>query len=218
MNADEQLINLMRHLDGEAESSPDKDTLSEVNKLKNTVRALEELPLEEPDASTDENIMRFLDDKAQTAANPSKLNQWLPYMLVAASLAMLLYVFLPKKLAQRYDLIETNPDRISFIHELNNQELNSKELLWLVSLLEIEEHPNIRVTLIDLIENQGMDSPVEFAGYLVNERTPAVQMAFLNTLDRQFTPEIRPQLIAFNERADLDPLVRDRIQGILINK
>ena len=217
MSADENLLNLMRHLDGEAETSPDTSTLTEVNELKDMVDALKGLPIFMPDSSTDHKIARFLEENEQ-AINPLKSNQWLLYVLIAASLALLVYVLLPENLGQRYDLIESNPDRITFIHQLNNEDLNREELLWLVSLLEHEEHPNIRVTILDLIENQGEDIPLELTRYLLKEEIPAVQMAFLNTLDQKYEAEMRGPLMAFNSRGDLDPMVRKRIEGILINK
>ena len=208
----------MRHLDGETEASQDPATQAEVEELMSMVVALKSLPLYRPDTITDQKIYQLLEEKEPENLGQSKIIKWLPYILVAASLAMLLYVFLPEKLAQRYDLLETNPDRISFIHDLNEQELSADELFWLVSLFEREEHPNIRVILLDLLENQGAELPTELTRYLVKEQTPAVQMAFLNTLDKKYAPEMKPELVAFNEREDLDPLVRECIEGILINK
>ncbi|MBT8178160.1 MAG: hypothetical protein HKP60_03425 [Eudoraea sp.] len=218
MNADEHLLNLMRHIDGEAETGLDSTSMVEVKELKATVEGLKGLPLHMPDSATDHKIAAFLEGKEQKDTNPLKINQWLTYVLVAASLAMLVYVFLPKKPGQRYDLIESNPDRISFIHQLNEEELSREDLLWLVSLLEQEEHPNIRVTILDLIESQGEVLPIELAQNLVKEGVPAVQMAFLNTLDQKYKPEMKDPLMAFNGREDLDPMVRKRIEDILINK
>ncbi|MBT8204635.1 MAG: hypothetical protein KJP14_02870 [Eudoraea sp.] len=218
MNADEHLQNLMRHIDGEAETRLDPTSMAEVKELKAKVEALKDLPMHMPDSATDHKIAAFLEAKEQEEASPLKINQWLPYVFAAASLAILVYVFLPEKSGQRYELIESNPDRISFIHQLNEEELSREDLLWLVSLLEHEEHPNIRVTILDLIESQGEDLPLELAQNLVREEVPAVQMAFLNTLDQKYEPEMKDPLMAFNGREDLDPMVRKRIEDILINK
>ena len=101
---------------------------------------------------------------------------------------------------------------------MNDEKLSREELLWLVSLLEFEEHPNIRVTLLDLLENQEAELPAQIALYLVKEGIPSVQMAFLNTLDEKYAPDMKAQLMAFHERKDLDPLVRKLIEVMLINK
>ena len=218
MNTNDHLLNIMRHLDGEIKTQPADSMKADIEELKNTLAALKALPWQEPDPATDIHIIDFIKDLKNRRNTPVFLTFWKPITLIAASLALTLYLALPAKLSERYNAISSNPEKISFIYALNETTIEQEELSWLLSLLDVEQHPNIRVTLIDLIENKGYKVPVEFTGHLVEEPVPAVQMAFLNVIEQQYASEMESNLLAFSAREDLDQEVRKRLTEILIEK
>ena len=218
MKTNDHLLNIMRHLDGEIKTQPADSMKADIEELKNTLAALKALPWQEPDPATDIHIIDFIKDLKNRRNTTVFLTFWKPITLIAASLALTLYLALPAKLSERYNAISSNPEKISFIYALNETTIEQEELSWLLSLLDVEQHPNIRVTLIDLIENKGYKVPVEFTGHLVEEPVPAVQMAFLNVIEQQYASEMESNLLAFSAREDLDQEVRKRLTEILIEK
>jgi hypothetical protein len=217
MNKDENLLKLMQQVDGSVNHKDDLIDTREVEDLKKILSKLKALPLASPDAITDQQISKFIRQNKQAHTNVIK-SKWWPWVLMAASIVLVIYLLLPEKLSKQYASIGTNPEKIGFLYGLNKEELNKEELTWLVSLLDDEDHPNIRVILIDLIGRKGYAFPKEFSACLVNENVPTVQLALLNSINKNNKPEIKEKLLAFNKRNDLDPMVQKRVQEILSQK
>ena len=218
MTSDEHLSKIMDQLDGISQDQPSEAFSEEVNEIKEVLEALKTLPDEDSDPQTDREFYSFIDTQKNKNSTSKLLRQWWPYVALAASLVLILYLFLPEKLAEQYAALETNSDKVGFIYHLNAKDISNEEYLWLISLLKSEDNPNIRVTLIDLIEQQKDQLPPFIAQILATEDIPAVQMALLNTIDLNYSPDMKESLLAFNDRDDLDQLVKQRIVDILKEK
>ena len=212
--SDKDLLKIMDHFDGTAKGDVSQELMEEVDELKEVAESLRELPIENSDIKTDQQFYSFLESKKKETTSKSLRPLW-PYVALVASLALILYLFLPKDLSEQYEALDTNSDKVGFIYDLNKEDIGKKEYLWLFSLLKTEENPNIRVTLIDLIEQQKEQLPPSIAQLLAYEDIPTVQMALLNTIDLNYSPEMKEHLLVFNDREDLDQLVKQRIADIL---
>ena len=217
MKSDKDLLKVMDHFDGNVEGNASQEILEEVNELREVANALKNLPHEDPDPETDLQFYALLESKKKEFTSKSLRQLW-PYVVLAASVALILYLFLPKELSEQYEALDTNSDKVGFIYGLNEEDIGKTEYLWLFSLLKTEENPNIRVTVIDLIEQQKDQLPPIIAQILADEDIPTVQMALLNTIDLNYNPEMKEHLLVFNDREDLDQLVKQRIADILNRK
>lgn len=218
MESDNDLLKIMDHLDGFSRDQASKETLEEAADLKQLVEKLRALPTENSNPQTDKEFYTFLKTRKNRSNSTTITPRIWAYVALAASLALLVYLFLPKSLSERYQDLDSNVDKVGFIYTLNGENISDNDYLWLVSLLEREENPNIRVTLIDLIGQQPKRLPLSIADLLTDEEIPAVQMAILNNIDQSYNPDMKGQLLAFNNREDLDEMVRERIVDILSEK
>ena len=218
MKSDKDLLKLMDHFDGLTEENASQEFLEELKELNEVRDKLKKLPLEDSDLDTDKRFYSFLESEKKRSSAQSII-QWLwPYVALAASVVLILYIFLPKDLSERYEALASNTDKVGFVYALNNDRISADDYLWLLSLLESEKNPNIRITVIDLIEQQQEQLPASVAQLLKDEQIPTVQMALLNTIEKKYNPDMKGHLLAFNEREDLDQLVRQRIADILTEK
>jgi hypothetical protein len=135
---------------------------------------------------------------------------------VAASLIILFYAFLYKGETQKdYQLLDSNFDKLSFIYDLNKRQLSKDEIVWLEEELKTNVHPNIKVTIVDLLNNYHSLLDGDFVKCLHKENTPSVQMAVLNTLENLNNIDFYGELLAFSKRSDLDITVKSKALELL---
>lgn len=218
MKQQDEELRLMDYLEGEHPVKFDKSLINEAEKLAQIQEQVQALPLASVNPETDREFYAFLGEirDPKKESNITLRRLW-PFVLAAASLAFLIYIFYPKSLASHYAELTSNSDKINFIYALNNkQQLSVIEIDWLKYVLRKESNPNVKVVLLDLIENRSYLQLTEnLSEELLNEDIPSVQMAVLNTLEYGTNSVVKNNLRQFQERDDLESMVRNRTQELI---
>ena len=157
--------------------------------------------------------------KVKNVKSVLTLKRWLPYVMAAASVMVLFFVFNNNKgFENDYRALNSNPEKLSFIYNLNEQQLSTEDIDWLKAELTNDINPNIKVTIVDLLANYQSKLDNEFYNNLQYESIPSVQMALLNTLENSESDDFTNELLAFSQRRDLDNTVRQKVKQILSNQ
>ncbi len=210
-------ILIMEYLEGKHPVNMDESMTREAEELARIQMQIKDLPLEFLKPETDRGFYDYLEEirDQKKVRNLLPSNLW-PFVLAAASLAILIYFFYPKSIAVQYEKLTSNTDKINFIYALNKkQQLSAIETDWLRNVLNEESNPNVKVTLLDLIENRSYPMAESLSVQLLNEDIPSVQMAVLNTLEKSTNTIIKNNLAQFQERDDLEAMVRIRTKELI---
>ncbi|WP_445381576.1 hypothetical protein [Robiginitalea sp. IMCC43444] len=142
--------------------------------------------------------------------------KYIAAIAMAASLLLAVFLWFGKdeKLKETYASLENNADRLAFIYSLNSRELKPSEVHWLEGLLQGERQPNIKITLIDLLDQNRHKLSRQFAAELRQSRIPTVQMALLHVLEQIEEPFSREAIRDFSSRQDLDVSVAERASEV----
>ena len=207
---------LMDYVDGRTGKVIDGKVYEEGEALKEIVARLKKLPLHNLNPETDSRLYQFIEQKSSQTKQIPGLRRWLPFIAAAASVFILIFVFTNKKSFQEeYRSLSSNPDKLNFIYDLNNQVLSSGDINWLKGELKSEINPNIKITIVDLLSNHKSKLDKGFFDNLQHENYPSVQMALLNTLETSKNIDYKPELISFLERNDLDHSVKLKVKDML---
>ncbi|MBT8219375.1 MAG: hypothetical protein KJP00_06110 [Bacteroidia bacterium] len=207
---------IMDFVDGKAKDISNEEAALIGHDLKQIVYDLKSMPLEKVPTTTDKSINDFIKGIPQQKQSILRLNKWWPVMVAAASFALLILVFNQgNSLQDDYQILASNPDKLNFIYKLNEKELNGSDIAWLNSELKKENNPNIKVTIVDLLNNYQSKLDNDFIRQLEDESTPSVQMALLNTLEEIQYEDLNNDLWAFTERKNLDNMVKSKASSIL---
>lgn len=207
---------IMDFVDGQIEQISNKEAAQIGHDLKHIMSDLKSLPLENIHSSTDKKINDFIQGIDKKKHPIIKLKKWWPLLAAAASIALLISVFNSgDKLRNDYQLLVSNPDKLTFIYGLYEKKLTSSDIAWLNKALKNEMNPNIKVTIVDLLNNYQYRLDADFIQQLENESTPSVQMALLNTLEEIQYDDLNNNLLAFTKRNDLDNMVWSKAKEIL---
>jgi hypothetical protein len=223
MKTDKDFLKIMDHVDGYEMKYVDADLQDEIISLKRRASGLQNFPLEEVPAVADERFQNFI-DSVSVPDKTNWTNRFRPVMIIsaiAAGLALLL-IFNPfqnKEVLKSYSALKSNPDKLTYVYALNAEKLSKKEISELKLLLMNEQNPNIKIAILDLLENytpQYVD-PMELFLNLNKSSTPSVQMAMLNTMEATDITAIRNNLDHFRGTVDLEETVKNKIQEMLNN-
>jgi hypothetical protein len=211
---------IMDYLDGISKEISNQKAFQHAGELKQLLSELQELPLGKVHPTTDAKVYEFIENLETTMNTESKsrlkLDPKILYLTIAASIALLFYVFMDNNgFEDQYRLLPSNPERLGFIYDLNNEQLASEDIKWLKAELKKETHPNIKVTIVDLLNNYPSKIDNDFLNALQKEPIPSVQMAFLDALENSVNPDFSNELVVFSQRKDLDNTVRLKVAHIL---
>jgi len=207
---------IMDYLDGNSTILSNKYALDQANELVYLLSELSQQPLRDVASSTDKKVYDFIKRKRTNPEKVFRIRNWFPHVAVAASLIILFYAFLYKGETQKdYQLLDSNFDKLSFIYDLNKRQLSKDEIVWLEEELKTNVHPNIKVTIVDLLNNYHSLLDGDFVKCLHKENTPSVQMAVLNTLENLNNIDFYGELLAFSKRSDLDITVKSKALELL---
>ena len=210
---------IMDYIDGVTVEATNEEAYAEAKHLIKMISELKEIPLQNVRPEADERFYRFIDKKIENVKSVSTLKRLLPYIIAAASVIVLFFVFPNNKgFEVDYRALNSNPEKLSFIYNLNEQQLSTKDIEWLKTELTDNISPNIKVTIVDLLTNYQTKLDIEFYNNLQYESTPSVQMALLNTLENSESDDFTNELVAFSQRRDLDNTVRQKAKQILSNQ
>ena len=103
-------------------------------------------------------------------------------------------------------------DKMEYLHR-HSDDLAIEDMY---AQLLVEDHPNVRVLLIELIREQEASSwnPVLIADLLIDETSPNVQRAALEFLSIMDRSNVRVQVDQFLERSDLEPTILSLAQEL----
>lgn len=210
---------IMDYIDGAKIELTNEGASEQAKQLQKMVSDLKEITLQNVSQEADDRFYRFIDEKSSNVKSVLRLKQWLPFVMVAASVMVLFFVFNNNKdFENDYRALNSNPEKLSFIYNLNEQQLNTEEIDWLKTELTADISPNIKVTIVDLLANYQSKLDNEFYNNLQYESIPTVQMALLNTLENSESDDFTNELFAFSQRRDLDNTVRQKVKQILSNQ
>ena len=215
MKEDQYDMEIMDYLDGVSKKdSNNVNFIKEATELKQILSDLKDIPLKKVDATIDKKINRLIAEIKNEKQN-IVLKMW-PYFALAASILIFFFILIrDSNLEGRYQKLQTNTDKLSFIYNLNSEQLSAEDIKWLKNEIQIENNPNIKVTIIDLLANYQSKLDQDFFNALKIETTPTVQMALLNILESSNNVDYKEQLIAISGRKGLDITVRQRAVEIL---
>ncbi|WP_299519118.1 hypothetical protein [Winogradskyella sp.] len=210
---------IMDYIDGISDQLNSDRARGEAKVLKQLVSDLKEIPLETINPQADNRFYQFINEKSTNQKSVIYLKRWLPLGLAAASIILLLFVFnYNNSYEDAYRALNSNPDRIRYIYNLNGTELTSTDIDWLQSELKNDVHPNIKVTIVDLLTHHKSKLNQEFYDNLQNESIPSVQMALLDIFESSTHVAISDALLIFSQKEDLDASVRQKANYILSNQ
>lgn len=216
---------IMKYLDGGTNEITNEEILSEVKQIKEILADFNELPLLEVDKKTDYRFYKFTEDIKLCVTSQSKSNDfnnykiWLPYSIAAACLTILFFIMMnSKNLQEEYGSLNTNTDKLSFIYDLNKEDLSLSDVEWLNQVLSIEKNPNIKITIIDVLDNYIRELNTDFIEQLNDEYIPSVQLAMLNIIEDLDNSYKSNSLLAFTNRNDLDAIILKKAKDILSNR
>ena len=218
MKKDQFDKDIMDYIDGAKIELTNEGASEQAKQLQKMVSDLKDIPLQDVNEIVDDRFYQFIEEKNKTVKSVFTLKQWLPYIMVAASVVILLLVFTNyKDFEEDYRTLNSNPEKLSFIYNLNEKQLRTVDIDWLKAELINEISPNIKVTIVDLLSNYQFQLDNEFYNNLHYESIPSVQMAILNTLENSEGNDFTNELLAFSQRRDLDNTVRQKVKQILTN-
>ena len=219
MKEDQFDKDIMDYIDGVSSEVTNKDAYEQAKHLKQIVISLKEIPLQSVSRIADDRFYQFIAEKSTNVRSVLTLKQWLPFVMAAASIIILFVVLNNYKgFEDDYRALSSNPEKLSFIYNLNEQQLRTKDIDWLTAELKNEISPNIKVTIVDLLANYQSKLDNEFYNSLQSESIPSVQMALLNSLESSENIDFSNELLVFNQRKDLDKTVRQKVKNILSNQ
>ena len=205
---------LMDYLDGISEDAVNnKDLQDEAKDLKQILSDLKSLPLEMVDPTVDKKLKVFI-EKQSNIKQPIVRKLW-PYVVAASIILLVFMLSRSESFEIEYQKLSTNPERLSFIYNLNSENLNEKDIDWLKRELQNDISPNIKVTIVDLLADYQSEIDQDFYNLLQFESIPSVQMALLNMLESSAHIDITEQIIALRNRQDLDIMVQQKANEIL---
>lgn len=219
MKNEEYSKQIMGYVEGVSDGITDPDVRIEADEIKQLLSELKEIPLQKVSVANDERMEDFIQHKTKDSKSVGKLNTWVPYFAIAASIVLLLFVFTEgASFEEEYSRLRSNPEKLSFVYDLNKERLDSDDIQWLKSELGKEENPNIQVTIIDLLDGYESELDSKYYENLQAAAVPSVQMALLNSLEGRQALDFSQELSAFSARKDLDQMVRSRAINILENQ
>jgi hypothetical protein len=223
MKTEKELLQIMDHLDGHALKETENDFQEEIQALKNCASGMKILPYDQVSAESDKRFQEFM----ASISVPSKTNKAVRLRTIsiisaiAAGLALLLifYPFQNMDILEDFRALSTNPDKLSFVYELTSEKLSNEDIEDVKSLLAIEPNPNIKVSILDLLDNYTPEyvGPEELFLNLNSSRTPSVQMAMLNSMEATDISRIQSDLDQFLRTEGLEETVTNKIQEMLKN-
>ena len=214
MNNNQFAKELMDYLDGISEDAVNnKDLQDEAKDLKQILSDLKSLPLEMVDPTVDKKLKVFI-EKQSNIKQPIVRKLW-PYVVAASIILLVFMLSRSESFEMEYQKLSTNPERLSFIYNLNSENLNEKDIDWLKRELQNDISPNIKVTIVDLLADYQSEIDQDFYNLLQFESIPSVQMALLNMLESSAHINITEQIIALRNRQDLDIMVQQKANEIL---
>lgn len=209
---------LMDYVEGVSKNATNEKIRIQGEELKDIIICLKEIPLEIVSSETDERMYKFIENRSAQLIPVINLKRWVPIFTAAASIIILLLVFYSNKsFKDDYQKLSSNPDKLSFIYDMNNLVLSSADIDWLKEELKNEKNPNIKVTIIDLLSKDRSKLDKDVFNNLQYESIPTVQMALLNTLEASENIIFTTELLSFSQRNDLDASVEQKIKDILSN-
>ena len=208
---------LMDYLENKhSEEIVDNEVIAQAEQIKALLSTLKQLPDKEVSIETDERFYKLL---AQKQAKPKKqipIIKWWPYAAIAASIALLFFVFITQNNIQdNYNQLASNPEKLNFIYNLYNRELKTNDIVWLNNELKKEENPNIKVLIIDLLTSYQPQLNSNFFNTLNSENNPTVQMAILSVLETSEHIDHINILSNFSQKSDLDHTVKLKATKLL---
>ncbi len=219
MKRDHTDKDIMDYIDGISDQLNSDADYKQAEHLKQLVSDLKAMPLETVNPQTDDRFYQFINEKRNNKKPVIHLRYWLPLGLVAASIMLLWFIFNPNKTHEDYyRTLNSNPERISYIYNLNDADLKATDIDWLQAELINDSHPNIKVTIVDVLTHHKSKLKKEFYDHLKNESTPSVQMALLNVFESATHMDVSDALLEFSQRKDLETAVRQKATYILSNQ
>lgn len=214
---------IMDYLEGKNVNPSNPKAKEAATSLRPLHRSLQDLPAPDIDTNTNDRFASWLanleiQDKKGQGSSVKKFRKWWPVTAVAAALILLIFLS-PSKgaLEKQYSGLASNPEKLSFIYNLNKEQLQQADIIWLEAQLKKEEHPNIRVTIVDLLNNYPTQLDDRYFDHLLKEPVPTVQMALLDAFERLENRVFSSQLLVFSQRSDLEQTVRLKAEKILSN-
>lgn len=206
---------IMDYLDGVSKKAMDNKNLKEeAIELRQLLSDLKAIPLKKVDSSIDEEIKRSI--TRGTNKRHHIIRKIWPYLAAAASIAIFFLILIrDTSFESGYQKIQTNPNKLSFIYNLNQEELSAKDINWLKREIQNESNPNIKVSIIDLLANYQSKLDEDFFNTIGTESTPTVLMALLNMLESSNHTAYKEELLAISGRKGLDITVRQKADEIL---
>ncbi|MBT8182595.1 MAG: hypothetical protein KJO53_13515 [Eudoraea sp.] len=215
MKEDHYAKEIMDYLDGVSKKAMDNKNLKEeAIELRQLLSDFKAIPLKKVDSSIDEEIKRSI--TRRTNKRHHIIRKIWPYLAAAASIAIFFLIFIrDTSFESGYQKIQTNPNKLSFIYNLNQEELSAKDINWLKREIQNESNPNIKVSIIDLLANYQSKLDEDFFNTIGTESTPTVLMALLNMLESSNHTAYKEELLAISGRKGLDITVRQKADEIL---
>jgi hypothetical protein len=215
MKEDEFDKEIMDYLDGISESAINNQNLKEqAIELEQMLSELKELPLERVDPIIDRKMQQFIEKNS--TKNQFVVRRLWPYIAASAIIIIMLFIFSgDTSFEKSYQKIKTNPDKLSFIYNLNNEKLSDSDIDWLQTELKKDINPNLKITIIDLLANYQLKLDKDFFNALEFESIPSVQMALLNIFESSKHIDLSRELINVSSRQDLDITVKQKANEIL---
>ncbi|AXT20445.1 hypothetical protein D7030_04810 [Flavobacteriaceae bacterium AU392] len=205
---------IMDYLDGVISDLNDKKIFEEAKKVKNTISEIKTMSVMQVNSEVDSKLYKFIEEKQKRA---SKKNRTITYATAIAAIVLIFFkISNYNNLESNYLKLNSNTDKLAFIYNLNNKSLENKDIKWLEDELKIEKNPNIKIVIIDILNNYSTELDSGFFELLQIEKTPTVQMALLNTL-QYIEEDLSDKLINFSKQNNLQPTVRNRTQKIINN-
>ncbi len=214
---DKQLMDYLENAD--SEEIIDKEVIAQAEQIKMLLSSLKQVPNKKVSLETDERFYKLLEEKQTQAKKRTHLIKWWPYAAIAASIAILFFVFKTNNnLQDNYNELASNPDKLTFIYNLYNRELKMKDIVWLNTVLKEEANPNIKVLIVDLLTNYQPQLNSNFFNTLHSANNPSVQMAILNVFETSGSTDYSTILRAFSQKSDLDRTVKLKATNLLLKQ
>ena len=218
-------LKIMDYLDHDLDTGMSVDELAMANELKNQVQHIRQLPLTVVPDTTDKQFEYWLASiptEKRIKKNSRKI--YLKYLKAIAAAACLFvlfrlalivnpvgYISSPNSKSIDRHTLESNPHRLAYVYQMKDEELSDGRIEWLISLLVDDPSPNVRIVALDVLSNHAVSLQPHHIAALVREEVPAVQMAWLEVINKTQLENKLEVLALFSSREDLEPMVLNKI-------
>lgn len=211
-------IQLMDLLDGKSMETSNSNMVKEAEELQDITIELQHYSHLQISESVDRRIdsLIALEATNRIKAMGQSIKRFWPAITASVALVLGMFIFnSPNNLNAQYARLETNPTKLNFVFNLAAEVPSQQHINWLQQQLALEQNPNIKVAIIDILAQASESLDPAIFKSLSEESIPAVQMAMLNLASPFKNKVVDQEIRKFSTRSDLQPSVRHRVNELL---